>query len=467
MPVTTHSIPYPHIAARVFNTPLMVHPAKLDAIIAGLGSRLLGRSDLVLPSHGASTGEMFSTRKADRSPNGYRIDNGVAVINVSGALVHRSQFVSADSTYLLGYDTVATDLDNALSDADVHAIALVFDSPGGEVSGAFELADRIYAARAQKRIVAIADELAASAAYLTGSAADELVISGTGMVGSVGVVTRHVDMSRALANDGIEVTHIYAGAHKIDGNPFEPLPASVRADFQAEIDSVYADFVAAVERHRGMSAEAVRGTEARMYRADDAIRIGLADRRASTDQIIAELADNRPRRVHGPRAQSAKSRGEHGMKDENQGAGLDSQPAKIYTQADLDAQVATSRAEGEAAGRVAGATAERERIRAVEEQSMAGHEALIETLKFDGSTTGPEAAAAVLSAHKAGLAERREQMHKAAPPVIPSAEEPAAQTAAVDSRALAAAAQDLVASERAAGRTITVAQAMQRLTQEA
>jgi len=98
---------------------------------------------------------------------------------------------------------------------------------------------------------------------------------------------------------------------------------------------------------------------------------------------------------------------------------------------------------------------------------MTGHEALIETLKFDGSTTGPEAAAAVLSAHKAGLAERREQLHNDAPPVIPSAEEPAAHAAVVDSRALAAAAQDLVASERAAGRTITVAQAMQRLTQEA
>ena len=68
---------------------------------------------------------------------------------------------------------------------------------------------------------------------LSASAADEIAVTTTGYAGSVGVVMRHVDFSRALANDGIAVTHIFAGAHKVDGNPFEPLPAAVHAELPA------------------------------------------------------------------------------------------------------------------------------------------------------------------------------------------------------------------------------------------
>jgi len=459
--VKSQSIPYPHLAARIFNTPLLVHPGKLDAIVAGIGPRLLGCDGVDISVDASS--ELFTTRKGKAAENrGYQVIDGVAVINVAGALVHRSQ-MSADSTFLLGYNTVASDLEDAMANSDVHSVAMVFDSPGGEVNGAFELADRIHEMRGQKPMIAIADSMAASAAYLIGSAADQMIVSGSGMVGSIGVVMRHVDWSRSMANEGVTVSHIYAGAHKVDGNPFEPLPASVRSEWQAEVDALYADFVSAVVRHRGITAEAVRGTEAAMYRAKDAIRVGLADRKATTDKIIAEMADSRPRRTYGPKAITERNEGDFTMRKEEQGAGLEVQPIVTFSQEDIDA----ARAEGEAAGRVAGAEAERERIKSVEAQSMAGHESLIAELKFDGKTTGPEAAAAVLAAHKASLAERREQMHEDAPPVIASAEEPAARVEVIDSRALAAAAQDLVNSERAAGRNITVAQAMKQLNQEA
>lgn len=289
---------YPHLAQRVFNTPLLMHPQKLDAIIAGIGQRLLGTPE-PLTAVAAAAGtelapEMFTTQRGTRTERGWRLVDGVAVVNAMGALVHRTR-LDADSTLLIGYNDLAADLEDAMAHPDVHAVLQVYDSPGGEVAGAFEYGQRVLDLRGRKPMVAIADGLAASAAYLGASAADEVVITSTGYAGSVGVVMRHVDLSRALANEGIQVTHIFAGAHKVDGNPYEPLPAAVRADLQADIEGLYSMFVQAVARHRGMGEQAVRDTRAAVFRGQAAIGAGLADRISTTDALISELSARRAR----------------------------------------------------------------------------------------------------------------------------------------------------------------------------
>lgn len=293
------SRPYPHLADRLFNTPLLLHPQKLDAIIAGLGQRLLGTEGLqidaaALSPRAALPAEMFTTRKGERTERGYRVNEGVAVISAMGGLVHRTR-LEADSSLLIGYNDLAADMEDALTQPEVHAIALVLDSPGGEVSGAFELADRIYAARGRKPIVAVADGMAASAAYLAASAADEVVLTTTSYVGSIGVVMRHVDYSRALANEGINVSHIFAGEHKVDGNPYQPLPTSVREHLQADIEGLYQMFVQAVARHRGMEEQAVRDTRAAVYRGVAGVAARLADRIGTADAVIADLSARRAR----------------------------------------------------------------------------------------------------------------------------------------------------------------------------
>ncbi|MEN2388666.1 S49 family peptidase [Comamonas sp. A7-5] len=293
------SRPYPHLADRLFNTPLLLHPQKLDAIIAGLGQRLLGTDALPIDAaaispRAALPAEMFTTRKGERTERGYRVNEGVAVISAMGGLVHRTR-LEADSSLLIGYNDLAADMEDALAKNEVHAIALVMDSPGGEVSGAFELAERIYAARGSKPIVAVADGMAASAAYLAASAADEVVLSATSYVGSIGVVMRHVDFSRALANEGISVSHIFAGDHKVDGNPYQPLPDAVRASLQADIEGLYQMFVQAVARHRGMEEQAVRDTRAAVYRGVAGVAARLADRIGTADAVIADLSARRAR----------------------------------------------------------------------------------------------------------------------------------------------------------------------------
>jgi capsid assembly protease len=433
---------YPFIAARLFNTPLLIHPQKLDAIIAGLGPRILGGAvDMPEASdaHALLPAELFSTRKGARGDMGYTITDGVAVIHASGALVHRSR-MEGSSTYLLGYNELAMQVEDAMSNPDVHAVLQVWDSPGGEVAGAFEYSDRISALRGQKPMWSIADNLAASAAYLGGSAFEQFAITQTAYAGSIGVVMRHVDFSRKLANDGVQVTHIYAGDHKVDANPYEPLSRGVQQDLQGEIDGLYTMFVDAVARSRSMKPEAVRATQAQVFRGQAAVQIGLADRVATTDQLIAELAAKRARSF--PAGQTARSSANDkgvsmsGITTGGQQAATPAaaSAAPTFTQADID----SARAEG----RSAGAAAERERIQAVEAQLLPGHEALIASLKFDGASTGGDAAMAVNAAERslrtaqaqAAAAEANKPVGAAAlasiTAVLPSAAEQAAAAAA-------------------------------------
>jgi ClpP class serine protease len=134
--------------------------------------------------------------------------------------------------------------------------------------------------------------MAASAAYGIASAANEIVISPTSIVGSIGVVMLHADRSGELAAQGVKPTLIFAGSHKVDGNPFEPLSDAVRADLQASVDAHYRQFLDTVALGRGsrLTASMARATEARTFIGSESIALGLADRIASFDEVLASLS---------------------------------------------------------------------------------------------------------------------------------------------------------------------------------
>lgn len=286
----------PALFQRIFGTPLMILPSKLDAIIAGLGPRF-GLEGIEAPS-------AYVTSPGEAKTPGYRVAHGVATVDVFGVLQHRGG-VQADSSYVLGYDRIAQQLATAMDDPAVKAILLQMDSPGGEVSGAFALAQQIREMSATKPIRAVVSDLSASAAYLLASAANDIAISDTGLAGSIGVVMRHVDLSQRLAADGIRVEYVYSGAHKIDGNPHAPLADSVRADWQAEVDALRRQFAEAVGGYRAtrLSADQAWATDAEVYRGQAAIDAGLADRLATADEVLAEMRSLYSKRVQ-PRAQA-------------------------------------------------------------------------------------------------------------------------------------------------------------------
>jgi len=215
---------------------------------------------------------------------GYAIIDGVAVIEISGGLTYR-----AYNWWTTSYLDIRDSFRAAI--ADVRALSVVFliDSPGGEVAGLFDLVDEIYKARGTKPIIAIADEAAFSAAYAIASAADEIYLPSTAQVGSIGVIAIHVDQSGYDKNLGLRYTAIFAGNHKNDFNPHEPLKVDGKELLQAHVDKLYDMFTAIVARNRSMTQAAVVDTQAGFYMGAAAVEAGLADGILSVRDIMTKM----------------------------------------------------------------------------------------------------------------------------------------------------------------------------------
>jgi signal peptide peptidase SppA len=263
----------PHIAGRVFDAPLLIARAKLDTILGVLVPRLRGES---LP---------FGAKPVARD---YEVENGIAIIPVVGTLVRRTIGLEAQSG-LTSYGLIGERLDAALQDSAVKAILLDIDSPGGEAGGVFDLADKIFSARKVKPIWAVANDEAFSAAYAIAAAADRIYLSRTGGVGSIGVIAVHLDQSVAEADAGLKYTAIYAGEHKNDLSPHEPLSDPARAQLQTEVDRVYALFTETVARMRGLEPAAIKETEAALYFGEQSVAAGLADRIGTMGDALSDL----------------------------------------------------------------------------------------------------------------------------------------------------------------------------------
>ena len=288
------------IAQRAFNTPLMVDPAKALAFLSGLGPRITGQeitfqgveadaadqAAAALPARASLFGTDLAQRHQRNGSQPYAMVDGIAVIEIAGTLVHRGAWIG-QSSGLTSYEGIAAQIDAAITDPAVLGIALDIDSFGGEVAGAFDLADRIRAARAQKPVHAFVAEHALSAGYVLASQADRIILPRTGAVGSIGVVALHTDMSGALDQKGIAVTLIHAGVHKIDANPYQPLPEAVGNQMQRELEDLRQLFAQTVADGRGDRIDVARalGTEAAVFRGEAAIFAGLADELA--DPITA------------------------------------------------------------------------------------------------------------------------------------------------------------------------------------
>ena len=275
----------PHLAQRLFNTPLALHPRKAEVVMAALTDRF-GLTRIQSMSDWDDDDDSTFTRQA--RDTGYDVVEGVAVIPIQGTLVQKLGTLRPYSG-MTGYDGIRACFLQALNDSDVKAICLDIDSPGGEVAGCFDLADVIYASRGSKPIWAILSESAYSAAYALASAADKIIVPRTGGVGSVGVIVMHVDWSQKIKSDGLQVTIITYGDRKAESNPYEPLSDTARKAIQSDIDEMGRLFVSTVSRNRGIAERTVRDTEAACFLGADGVQLGLADQVSSPDAAFRDL----------------------------------------------------------------------------------------------------------------------------------------------------------------------------------
>jgi len=327
-----------HLADRVLNRPLLITPDKAQVILSVLANRI----GVEAPEASRFVGEDFTVDDAGRATSHpyRRTPDGIAIITITGSLVNRGAWIGASSG-LTSYEGIKYQLASAAQASDVKAVILDLQSPGGEAIGAFETAEAVRALAVQKRTVAVVNGMAASAAYAIASGASEIVTTETGVSGSIGVVMLHADWSRHLANEGIKPTLIFAGAHKVDANPFEPLGDAVKADLQQEVETFYAAFLETVAKGRGqrLTAEAARATEARTFIGARAVGVGLADRVGTFESVLSDLS----RAVTRTNVQKRSS-----SMDNSHGA--PSAGSEGVTKTDHDAAVAKSRADGVAEG---------------------------------------------------------------------------------------------------------------------
>ncbi len=270
----------PYLASRLYGTPLLIARPKLEVIL-GVVARKLAGDTLATPPPATADASITG---------GLQVQDGIAILPVLGTLVRRASYIGAASG-LTSYHDIEAMAEQAFADPMVKAVLLEIDSSGGEAGGVFDLAQRLrtLAQTSGKPLWAIADEAALSAAYAIACAADRLWLTRTAEVGSIGVVAVHVDESVADAKAGLHYTFLHAGAHKVDGHPHAPLPAPVAADIQTDIDQLHAQFIALVAGFRRLSVDAIRDTEARVYRGEAALQAGLADQIGTRTEAITAL----------------------------------------------------------------------------------------------------------------------------------------------------------------------------------
>lgn len=401
---------YARIAAHVFNRPLLIEPSRLTPITNYLLARMQGQAPAEVWAPKANGPEVeveiegpFKDWHGDITPE------GIAIITVTGELVHRASWVDADSG-LMSYEDIERRLDAAQADPRVRGILTVWASPGGEAAGCFTLANKIYNSRAAKPCWALVDESACSAAYALACAASRVLMTEAGQLGSVGVIWQAMDTSRQDKALGLQYTVIQYGARKNDFNPHFPISPEALAWARAETARLGEQFVALVARNRGLDAQAVRETEAGLLFGPAAVAAGLADAileapgpgqtlaAKAAALLAAQLGNEYPGGLVAPATLSIHQpqTGAIVMADDEKQAAGGAQAQPAGDQAAAQAQAAAlnmARAEGMKAG----ATAERARLAAILNHPEAkGREALAVSLALE-SDMEAEAAARVLA----------------------------------------------------------------------
>ena len=276
-------------------------PEKMDAILGFLELKAAG-----LMVDAATIEKVAASNRDERKP---QRTSSVAVLPICGVIAQRMDMLGEFSGGCSSA-RVGRDFDALVNDPECGAIVLDVDSPGGNYYGTQELADKIFAARGQKPICAVANSLAASAAYWIASAADELSVTPSGDVGSIGVLSVHYDCSAANEDLGVKPTYVTYGRYKAEFTQDAPLSSEALSELQAKVDAAGETFVRAVARARGVAPQVVREKfgQGRMFGGKEAIERGMADRVETLESAVARLSGNKKAGKGGRKAELERQR---------------------------------------------------------------------------------------------------------------------------------------------------------------
>lgn len=220
------------------------------------------------------------TTKAESKP--FAFAEGKAIIPIHGILINRFAY---SWSFITGYNFIRNQALAVDDDPDVDGVVFDINSYGGTCAGCYETSDAL--AAIIKPTIGVIDANCFSAAYMLACRLDKLVCTPSGECGSIGVVQMHMDVSGALEKAGVKISFQFAGNHKLDGNPYQPLSDAALADRKEKIDALYEMFVEKVVSGRSIDAAAVRATQARCYSAENALSVGLIDAIQTPDDAVS------------------------------------------------------------------------------------------------------------------------------------------------------------------------------------
>jgi signal peptide peptidase SppA len=288
--MTNTDLKYPRILRYVATTPWAMEPTRFADVLDVLrfkahGGQLTQEEIREYCGLSAASQELAVVRGNARQ-------SGVAIVPVRGIIAHHAGQVDDVSgpggTSIEGF---RNRFRAAMASNDVGSVVLDIDSPGGAVEGVEEMGDEIRNSRGGKPIVAVANGMAASAAFWLASAADEVSVTPSGQVGSVGVFAAHEDISAALEEQGIKMTLVHAGKFKVEGNPFEPLGDEAREHLQGRVDASFRKFVGAIAAGRNTDEKNVRENfgQGRLVDSESALSAGMVDRIETLESAVNRM----------------------------------------------------------------------------------------------------------------------------------------------------------------------------------
>ena len=400
----------------ILTSPWAIIPEKLLEIQAIYRTHLRGEK-IDLGAIEARLGRPLSN-----DPKPYEVHKGVAVIEMEGIVAKRMSLFTKISGGISTYH-VQEQFSAAMADPKVRGVLLNIDSPGGGIDGTAELAAMIHSAREAKPVVAFSDGLMCSAAYWIGSAADAVYISGdTAQVGSIGVVASHMDISEAEKMMGIKTTEIVAGKYKRIASRHAPLSKEGKATIQEMVDYVYSAFVGDVAKHRGVSEEQVleQMSDGRVFFGRQAVSAGLVDGVSTMEELIGKLSAGEIA-AGSPPAAGAVAADHDDTEEVPMKVKVGEEVIEVQDTLEIDAKWISEICPDIARHfRLEGATAERERIKGIEEAALPGYEQIVAEAKADGKSTESDVALRIVKAENRVRASKIAEIRGDGPLPVPA-----------------------------------------------
>lgn len=272
----------PRLLGSLYNTPHLATPDTLENALEYLNSREFQPSLLV-------KGDKASREAAEDM---VKVESGIAVLSIEGSLTYRYSWINA-LCGITSYQELKANVERAIS---LGAKSIIFDtnSGGGQAYACFETAESIKKMASEKgvKLIAYVDGSACSGAYALVSVCDEIIANPMAEVGSIGVVMQLRNPLPMAAKEGVEIKFVYSGKEKI---PFDEDTLKFKRDFlndlQKGTDKLYQEFVSFTAKNRSLSEEKIRNTEAKIFRADEAIELGLIDSIMTHDEFYQYVAE--------------------------------------------------------------------------------------------------------------------------------------------------------------------------------